>query len=595
MPVKAEGVVEIDVKDEKFKSFLDSFYKYRNAADKLPKTWAGISKENQASANAVKIMTAALFAQQDVLRSTERRTKNIQDATKSTSGYWDRVDHSTKRVANNIHSAITRFARMTGITSLITGLATGGSILGLEHLARGASQGLKSSIGLNTTYGKMNAFNLSYGRMLGDSGGFLGGIAAGRTDPTSEQAILLAQLGLTGAKGDTGDVAKQAIRAIREKAKSTDTSQLGILAQTLGTSSVGISTADLLNLKESSDSDFNKHESEYNQQQKQLDINKQLLKSWQDLDVQLGIAQKTIEKVLIESLVGLTGPLGEASKAFGELIKVLTDTGAFKWVIESITQGLMQFAEYVKKDEFKADVKKFVDSIQILADKTYNVLKFLGLLPNGAENRADIDKKERQDFTGPGADRRREERQKGYGTIGGWVDDKIKGAGSWWKGWAGGSVSSEMEAYKKVVAGNESSGFNNPYGAVNTGSGALGKYQVMPANVPSWSKAAIGHSVTPAEFLASPEIQEKVFEKIFGDSVRRHGNLADALSEWHSGVDLKTATAQGRNDGNMSTADYVKKGMSAYSKIKVDVNVNNATGGSADVSASALAANGGNP
>ncbi len=152
-----------------------------------------------------------------------------------------------------------------------------------------------------------------------------------------------------------------------------------------------------------------------------------------------------------------------------------------------------------------------------------------------------------------------------------------------------------MEAYKKVVAGNESAGYNNPYGAVNQGSGALGKYQVMPANVPAWSKAALGHSVTPAEFLASPEIQEKVFEKIFGDMTKKYGNLQDALSEWHSGVDLRTATAQGRSDGNMSTSDYVKKGMSAYSKIKVDVNVNNATGGSADVSASALAVNGGNP
>ena len=37
---------------------------------------------------------------------------------------------------------------------------------------------------------------------------------------------------------------------------------------------------------------------------------------------------------------------------------------------------------------------------------------------------------------------------------------------------------------------------------------AYGKYQVMGANIPSWTEAALGRKLTPFEFLHSPEAQE---------------------------------------------------------------------------------------
>jgi hypothetical protein len=48
---------------------------------------------------------------------------------------------------------------------------------------------------------------------------------------------------------------------------------------------------------------------------------------------------------------------------------------------------------------------------------------------------------------------------------------------------------------------------------------ALGKYQVMSANVGPWSKEVLGREVTPQEFVQSPEIQDAIFNGKFG-SVR---------------------------------------------------------------------------
>ena len=59
--------------------------------------------------------------------------------------------------------------------------------------------------------------------------------------------------------------------------------------------------------------------------------------------------------------------------------------------------------------------------------------------------------------------------------------------------------------------------------ATKSGDRAYGRYQVMGQNVPEWTKAALGHSMTPQEFLASPQAQDAVFNHRFGSYVQNYG------------------------------------------------------------------------
>lgn len=86
----------------------------------------------------------------------------------------------------------------------------------------------------------------------------------------------------------------------------------------------------------------------------------------------------------------------------------------------------------------------------------------------------------------------------------------------------------------------------------------LGKYQVLPENLPRWLAESGLPPMTPQEFLRNPQAQDALFKKIFGSMMERHGNFNDAASEWHSGVSLKEAIAKGRNDGYTSTEAYVR-------------------------------------
>jgi hypothetical protein len=89
--------------------------------------------------------------------------------------------------------------------------------------------------------------------------------------------------------------------------------------------------------------------------------------------------------------------------------------------------------------------------------------------------------------------------------------------------------------YGGAIAGIESGGRYDALGPV-TGSGdrAYGKYQMMGANIPQWSQAALGRSVTPQEFLANPQLQDVIFKHRFGQYVNKYGP-GGAARAWFAG------------------------------------------------------------
>jgi hypothetical protein len=92
-----------------------------------------------------------------------------------------------------------------------------------------------------------------------------------------------------------------------------------------------------------------------------------------------------------------------------------------------------------------------------------------------------------------------------------------------------------------AVAGIESKGQpNNGYGAIgpvadNKGSRAVGRYGVMDYNIGPWTQEVLGKSMSPQEFLASPEAQDKVFETKFGQYVTQYGSPQAASRVWFAG------------------------------------------------------------
>lgn len=83
---------------------------------------------------------------------------------------------------------------------------------------------------------------------------------------------------------------------------------------------------------------------------------------------------------------------------------------------------------------------------------------------------------------------------------------------------------------------------------------ALGRYQIMPENLPEWLGQAGLPSMTPQQFLNSPSAQDKVFETKFGSLMQQYGSFNEAASVWFSGRTI--AKAGNVTDATPSSAGH---------------------------------------
>lgn len=89
--------------------------------------------------------------------------------------------------------------------------------------------------------------------------------------------------------------------------------------------------------------------------------------------------------------------------------------------------------------------------------------------------------------------------------------------------------------YGSAISSIESGGNYRAVGpATKTGDRALGKYQIMTANVGPWSKEVLGREVSPTEFMGSKEIQDAIFNGKFGQYAEKYGPEG-AAKAWFAG------------------------------------------------------------
>ena len=98
------------------------------------------------------------------------------------------------------------------------------------------------------------------------------------------------------------------------------------------------------------------------------------------------------------------------------------------------------------------------------------------------------------------------------------------------------------------------------------GERALGKYQIMPSNIPAWSKEALGYSITAKQFLEQPELQDAIAEYKMDKILKQYGNIGDVASVWFSGRPVNKA-GNSKDVLGTSVPQYVKNVISIYNKL----------------------------
>lgn len=117
-----------------------------------------------------------------------------------------------------------------------------------------------------------------------------------------------------------------------------------------------------------------------------------------------------------------------------------------------------------------------------------------------------------------------------------------------------------MRPFRDAIASIESAG-SGDYGAVGPThpklGRALGRYQIMEANIGPWSREVLGREVTPEEFMANPQLQDAIFDGKFGGYVQQFGPEG-AAQAWFAGPG-GVGKLDRQDSLGTSVADYTAK------------------------------------
>lgn len=311
----------------------------------------------------------------ELLTHAGRQQGKMGEGARQASGFWGKIEKSAKDFAHHVTSATEKLLKWSAITGAVGALAgIGGGLFGLERLASSTYSGARSAAGLGLPLGAQRAFNINLGRIV-DPNQFLGGVATGLSDFTSDQYRALLGLGLNPQQfADTGEAAIAALPRIQRLLQSRPREQLGSTLRTYGLSSL-ISEDRARALAATSPSDLGEFIKQFRRDRETLALPADVQKKWADLSVQLQRAGVQIETVLVRGLYKLAPDLDRLSKAFVAAVSAFIKSPEVKKWIDLAATGLEKFANYVSKPEFAQNVEKFISGIGQLANQIFAVVQ----------------------------------------------------------------------------------------------------------------------------------------------------------------------------------------------------------------------------
>ncbi|EBR8428951.1 hypothetical protein ODX73_002241 [Salmonella enterica] len=378
----AKSIVEIDVQDEKFQSFLEKFNEYQKALSELPEQWRGAvhglgeaAKETERVRDGTEGITKAfadgVAALASVNDGLDRLSGNLEKATKTQTefnrksggarNFLNKASKDAKSLAGHIKDATTSLLSWGTVLGLFSGLAGAGGLWGLNHLAGNASAQRFTAMGLGTTAGGLNSTAVDFQKALGNPVGTLGAIRDAQLDLSKRWQFRA--MGVDNPDRDPAELLPEMIKAARDIFVRNGSTQQG--AEAYGLTNY-FTLDDLNRFKKMSDEEIDAMAKQAQQDTRRLQLTDQQLRQWQDFNIQLDRSKVSIGNTFIRGLAPLAPELGKLSDAFsGAIETVLKSPELGKW-IDGLSDGIRRFGNYLASTEFQKDVEAFISGVERL-------------------------------------------------------------------------------------------------------------------------------------------------------------------------------------------------------------------------------------
>lgn len=385
-----QPILTIPIDDTKFREFLRLFDRYKEEVKKSGSAWADVtrriaeaSKETKNAADAsgasaetvenlaesvdksalrfsdlVAAMFVAMRVNTEMGKGIKEQTVQIHSQERS----WSGIATSAEKFAKRIGDATVSLLKWASISSVISGLVGLGGLYGLDKFANLAAAGRRSSLGLGTTYGEQQAFQINYQRLV-DPNSVLSGINEALHDYSKRVALYAA--GLTPgqiAGKDSAQIGAELIPLVKQLVDRTPEEgwqQTLLGARRLG--ELGFTIEDLKRIKSTPQSEINDLSRSYQADRGPggLALGEDTLRKWQDFSTQLTRAGHKIEAVFIDGLTPLAPALSQLSDSVGDVVKTFFEAAKDQGWLTGLSDALKRFAGYLKSPAFEKDVTSF--------------------------------------------------------------------------------------------------------------------------------------------------------------------------------------------------------------------------------------------
>ncbi len=406
----AKSIVEIDVQDEKFQSFLEKFNEYQKALSELPEQWRGAvhglgeaAKETERVRDGTEGITKAfadgVAALASVNEGLDRLNGNLEKATKTQTefnkksggarNFLNKASKDAKSLAGHIKDATTSLLSWGTVLGLFSGLAGAGGLWGLNHLAGNAAAQRFTAMGLGTTAGGLNSTAVDFQKALGNPVGTLGAIRDAQLDLSKRWQFRA--MGVNNPDRDPAELLPEMIKAARDIFVRNGSTQQG--AEAYGLTNY-FTLDDLNRFKKMSDEEIDAMAKQAQQDTRRLQLTDQQLRQWQDFNIQLDRSKVSIGNTFIRGLAPLAPELGKLSDAFsGAIETVLKSPELGKW-IDGLSDGIRRFGNYLASPEFQKDVEAFISGVERLGRVIGKVIDWISgksdITPDEIKSRSSI-------------------------------------------------------------------------------------------------------------------------------------------------------------------------------------------------------------
>jgi hypothetical protein len=354
------SVIDVEVNDAGMDRLIEKVKQYALMVERLPSP------------------TGGMMGRPGGASSVERDVPFLERSAR----LWSQMVDSTNAIRRNVQDIAQRVLSMTGTLSMLTGIATGFGMLGMDAIARTVSGWRSGAIGAGTTIGGMRAAQVELGR-FGDMTTVMNNIRRLQMDPTiggGAPFAFMQRLGVTPRPGeDTFNVLTRLLPRLLQFAQGQDPRMLGTMWQRFGLEQI-MPFEQFMQLR-GRPGELGPAIEQARRRRAEFDLTGGEARGFEDFLAKMREAAAMIETTFIKGIQPLAKPLGELSVAIADLLNKGLRELASSGVITKIAEGIHTFAEYIGTDDFNKQVQAFADGIVTLARAVGNALRFFGILP----------------------------------------------------------------------------------------------------------------------------------------------------------------------------------------------------------------------